>query len=226
MTQQYHINLEQFSLARFRQTLETGEVLPSRAILTEKIPERFAALESMGIDNLQALIDALSTGKKRERFAQESGLPLDYLVMLRRQARSYIPSSLYFKDIPGVDPDHVERLAAAGIKQTRQMFDRAKTKADRAALAEETGIPEDALLELVKMTDLARAGWIGPVFVRLIYETGTDTLEKLAAQSPEALFEQICAVNEAQQLTKAMPSVRDVAACIETTKELSRVIEY
>ncbi len=77
MAEQYHVDLEQFSLERFRHILETGKVLPSRKILKEKIPERFAILESMGIRNLKELIGALSTKKKVERFSQESGLPQD-----------------------------------------------------------------------------------------------------------------------------------------------------
>jgi hypothetical protein len=31
-------------------------------------------------------------------------------------------------------------------------------------------VPGDRLLELVKLSDLARAGWVGPIFARLIYE--------------------------------------------------------
>jgi hypothetical protein len=222
----YHIDLEQFSLERLKNTLESGYVLPSRRMLLDDIAGRFALLESMGIHTLQDVINALSTKKKVERFAQESGLPLDYLTILGRQARSYIPTPVNLKDIPGVDPAHAERLAALGIKHTRHLFDRAKTRAERIALGEQADVPGDMVLELVKMADLARAGWVGPVFVRLIYETGVDTLAKLAQQSPETLFEQVCAVNAVQQLTKAAFTVRDLAACIDTANELPQVIEY
>ena len=92
MAEQYHVDLERFSLEKFRHILETGHVLPSHRILKDKISERFAALESMGISNLQELIDALSTKKKIERFSQESGLPQDYLEILKRRTRIYTPS--------------------------------------------------------------------------------------------------------------------------------------
>jgi hypothetical protein len=226
MADQYHIDLNQFTLAQLREIVESGDLLPSRQILAEQVPERFAILESMGINNLQQLVTALSTNKKVERFAQESGLSLDYLIILRRQVRSYIPEPVYFKDIPGLDPDHVERLADAGIRQTRQLFERAKTRAERAELSEQTGIPTDALLELVKLTDLARAGWVGPVFARIIYETEVDTISKLATQCPEALFDKALAVNQEQQLTKASFTLKDIEACIETAKSLPKVIEY
>ena len=89
MAEQYHVDLERFSLEKFRRILETGEVLPSRKILKEKIPERFAILRAMGVRNLKELIDALSTKKKIEQFAQESGLPQDYLEILKRQTGIY-----------------------------------------------------------------------------------------------------------------------------------------
>lgn len=222
----YHLDLTQFSLEAFRRILETEEMLPSRQILKEQIAERFAALESMGINNLQALIDALSTDKKREQFAQKSGLPGDYLVILRRQARGYIPSPVYFKDIPGVAPEYVGRLADAGIKQTKQLFERAWSESKRAALVDATGIPGGALLELVKLSDLARAGWVGPVFARMLYEAGADTLEALAQWEPEALFEKLQAVNRAQNLTKASFSLKDIASCVEMAKALPKVVEY
>jgi hypothetical protein len=226
MAEQYHIDLEAFTLEEFRHVLETGDLLPSRVVLKEKISERFAILESMGVGNLKELIGTLSTKKKLEKFSQESGLPEDYLVILRRQARSYIPSPVYLKDIPGVDPRVVERLAAAGIKQTKQLFERARSREDRAELSRQADVPGEVVLELVKMADLARAGWVGPVFVRLLYEAGADTLEALSRQSPDALYEKLLAVNKEQQLTKASFSVKDVASCIETAKALPKVVEY
>jgi hypothetical protein len=231
MADQYHLDLEGFSLQRFRHILETSELLPSRQVLKEKISERFAILESMGIRNLKELIDALRTKKKIERFSQESGLPQDYLEILKRQTKIYTPNPISLKDIPGIAPEHIERLAARGLKQTKQLFDRAKSKKDRTELAKVADVPGDVLLELVKLSDLARAGWVGPIFARLIYEAlideaGAGTLEELSKQSPEELFERLQAVNDEQKLTKGSFSVKDIASCIEIAKELPKVIEY
>jgi CheY-like chemotaxis protein len=222
----YGLDLSKISLARFQQMLETGDLLPSRRILKERLAERFAVLEERGIENLQQLADVLKTKKHVARLAEDAGLPQDYLVILRREARSYIPTPVYFKDIPGVDPQVVARLAELGIRQTRQLYNGARTPAERAELAERAGVPGDALLELVKMSDLARAGWVGPVFVRMIYETGADTLSALAQQSPEDLYARLLAVNREQPLTRASFSVQDVAACIETAQALPPVVTY
>lgn len=227
MSELYHVNLEQLSLEEFKHILETGRLLPSEKILGEKIPERFATLEAMGITNLQDLANRLKTKKKIEQFAQESGLPQDYLTILRRRLGVYMPKPVPLIKFPGVDPEHVERLAAVGIKQTRQLFERSRTKQNRADLVELAGVPDDALLELVKLSDLSRASYVGPAFARVIYEAGADTLGKLADCSPEELCEKMRAVNEEKQLTKAaMPSVEDMATCVGIWQRLPRVIEY
>ena len=226
MAEQYYVDLERFSMEKFRRILETGEVLPSRKILKEKIPERFAILQAMGIQNLKELIDALSTKKKIEQFAQESGLPQDYLEILKRQTGIYIPKPIALKEIPGFAPQYIERLAAIGIKQTKQLFEHARSKKERAELSKAANVPNDVLLELVKMSDLARAGWVGPILARLFYEAGADTLEKLVKCSPEALYEKLIAVNHTQKLTQGHFTAKDVALCIEISKELPKVIEY
>jgi hypothetical protein len=227
MSELYHVDLEQFSLEEFKHILETGRLLPSEKILGEKIPERFATLEALGITNLQDLAQRLKSKKKVEQFAQESELPQDYLTILRRRLGVYTPKPVPLVKFPGVDLEHVERLATAGIKQTKQLFERAKSKQERAELSKLAGVPGDALLELVKLSDLSRASYVGPTFARVIYEAGADTLGKLVDFSPEELCAKMRAVNEEKQLTKAaMPSVEDMAACVGIWKRLPRVIEY
>jgi hypothetical protein len=224
MTSQYHLSLEGFSLDRFRSDLESTEMLPGRTILQEEIDGRFAALEAMEIDNLKDLVSALSTKKKIREFSEASGLPVEYLVILGRQARSYVPKLVYLRDIPGVDPEQVRRLSEVGIKHSKHLFDRGATPEDRAALAQETGLLAGDLLELVSLSDLARVGGMGPVFVRLFYESGVDSLATLAGWAPEALFERLHAVNRERGLSHVVPSLKDVTNYVEKARELPKVI--
>lgn len=226
MTDDYHIDLEKFSLEKFRDILITGEVLPGRKILTEKISERFEILKSMGIRNLKELIEALKTKAKVERLSQESGLPKDYLVILRREANSYMPRPVNLKDIPGVDSEYIDRLAAVGIKHTKHLFERARFKRDRAELSRLVNVPSDALLELVKLSDLGRIGGVGPVFARIFLDAGIDTLEKLSNSSADEVFERTIAVNKEKGYTKVMATLKDVKLCVNTARELPKVIEY
>jgi hypothetical protein len=218
---------EQFSLDQLRQIVESGNLLPSEQILADEVAERFAILQSMGIVNLGDLTAALSTKKKLERFAQASGLPQDFLTVLRRRAGLYTPKPVPLAKMPGVDPEVVARLAAVGIKNSKQLFDRARTEQDRAELARQADLPGDVLLKLCKLSDLVRAPYVGPVFARLFYKAGTDTLAKLVGSEPEELCQRLRAVNEEKKLTRAnLPSAQDMAAGLEIYRMIPLVIEY
>lgn len=226
MAGQYHINMEQYSLEHFRQQIETQELLPGRRILKEDIGERFAVLESAGIGNLKELIDALKTKEKISGFSKTSGLPVDYLTILVRQAKSLVPNPFYLKDVPGVDLAYVNHLGTIGINNAKQLFEKSITPADRRTLCEQADIPEKQLLELVRMADIARAGYIGPVFARLLYESGIGSLDVLAKASPDQLYQKLLETNGQLKLTRASFTVKDVASCIEAAKKLPEVIEY
>lgn len=226
MADPYCIDLEQFSLERFGHILETKDILPGRRILQEKMSERFAVLASMGIENLNELRKALKTKSGREKIAQESGLPEEYLAILQREVNSYISKPFNLGDIPEVDPEYLEKLASVGIKHTKHLFKRARSKRDRAELSELADVPEDALLELVKLSDLARIVGVGPVFARLLYEAGADTLEAFLDRSPDELLEELHAINDEKGYTRIMPTVKDIEYCFETAKYLPRAVEY
>jgi hypothetical protein len=226
MAEPYSIDLENFSLEKFRHTLEQGALLPSRRILKENLSERFAVLKAMGIRNLKELTGALSTKQKIERFAQSSGLPQTYLELLKRQTGIYTPKPVALKAFPGIDLKYTERLAARGLTQSKQLFERAQSKKARAELSRAAKVPGEALLELVQLSDLARAGWVGPIFARLFYEAGADTIEKLAQCAPDTLFAKLIAINAEQKLTKSHFTAKDVALCIEIAKELPITLTY
>jgi predicted flap endonuclease-1-like 5' DNA nuclease len=221
----YYIDLEAFPLKRLRQRLATQELLPARQILKEDLDARFDVLTAMGLRSLADLIAALRTRPKVEAFARKSGLPREYLVILGREARSYRPKPVVLGEIPGVDPEHAAQLAAAGVKHSKHLFQRGQTPEQRRALAEATGVPPAALLELVQLADLARILGLGPVLVRLTHATGAETVEALARWDPEALYQQAHAVNRAHGFSKWVPPLKDACAYVEMAQALPKVIE-
>lgn len=227
MVSHYHMDLDRFSLEAFKHILQTEHLLPSQRILKESIVERFATLASMGIGNLKDLLNTLSTKKKIEQFAQASGLSQAYLTILRRRAGIYTPDPIALSKFSGITPEHIQSLSDAGIKDTKHLFDRAWARQSRAELAKTAHVPEDVLLELVKLSDLARAPYVGAVWARLFYVAGADTLEKLAESQPEELCERLKAVNDRYQLTKGgLPTVKDMAAGLTIYRMIPRIVEY
>jgi hypothetical protein len=226
MQDPYYINLKEFSLERFKHILKSEEMLPARQILKEDVDARFDILASIGIENLSDLIGALSTKRKLEAFSHKTGLSVDYLVILRREARSYIPKPVVLREIPGVIMEDVEKLEAIGIKHSKHLFERGQTKKQREELAAATGVSLESLLELVKLSDLARVRGIGAAFTRLFYETGADTIDKLSQWEPEALFKKAHAINDEKRVTKVVPPLKDFLQYVAIAKDLPKVIEY
>lgn len=226
MANQYYMNLEKFSLDKFMQILKTEEMLPARQILKEDIEERFDVLTSMGILHLKDLIDALNTKQKIEDFVKRSGLSKKYLVILGREARSFKPKVVPLREMLGIDEEVVDKLESVGITHSKHLFTRGRTKEEREKLSAATGVPIDELLELVKLSDLARIRGLGGAFVRLFYEAGADTIEMLSNWEPEKLSREVVMLNKDREITKWVPSIKDVRQYVEMANELEKVIEY
>ena len=143
---------------------------------------------------------------------------------LREERIERAPFNL--KDLRNVDPDYVERLEAAEVKNVVQMLDAGQTPGDREILAARTGVPVGAILEFVKLSDLARVPGIKGIRSRLYYDAGVDTIEKLAEWDPEELRAMLVAFVEDTGFEGIAPLPKEVAYSVTTAKRLPRVVEY
>lgn len=226
MNQTYGIDLTTFTLESLREFLAHGDLLPSHRVLREELNGHFSTLAAHGITNVQQLVDKLTTKKAVERVASETGIPINYLAILRRHVRGYIPSPISFAEIPGLDEEVLRRLAGVGIKHTQHLFERAHCRADRTTLIQQTGIAEPMMLELVELTDLSRLAWVGPIGVRLFHEAGARAVAVVTTLEADTFCERIIAVNRERQYTRATITRRDIVLIFETARKLPSVIEY
>jgi hypothetical protein len=120
------------------------------------------------------------------RFSQNKNLAA-YAAIQREKRIKRKPFLL--KDFRGVDSEHIAALTAINIKNTSQMLKAGKTGGDRKQLAQKTGIPEKKILELVKLSDLARIPGIKNIRARLYHDAGIDTVEKLANSQVEKVLQ-------------------------------------
>lgn len=222
----YYINLEKYSLNQFKQELKESNLLPSRQILKDQIDERFKILRKNGVGNLQDLLNLLKTHKKLKDFAEKSDLPADYLLILRREVKSYLPKPVNLDKFPGVENDTISKLNNLGIKNTAHLYRRIKTNTDRKELSAETDIKKDNILELTKLTDLSRVKWIGPVFARIFLDSGNDTVEKLSTSKAGVLYKMLVEINQEKGYTKAKFVENDVKLCINVAKMVPKTIQY
>jgi hypothetical protein len=216
MKEQYFIDLEKYSLQRLKSSLQKREMIPSRVILKEKIEERFTILDANGIKNLKSLIDILKTKQKIAIFSNISGLSIDYLTILKREASSYLPNPIGLKKFPGTDSKNIEALENIGIKNTKQLFNQVKIMEEIDPFSNSTSIPTEKLNELISLSDLARLYGVGPVFARIIYDVGIDSVKTFIEYSAEEFIR----IYENKTHKKADFGTNDINFSIELAKDL------
>jgi hypothetical protein len=143
---------------------------------------------------------------------------------LRRQRVEKPPFRL--KEFRGVNPDCIRKLEAAGVRNVRDMIDAGRTRNARKELSAKTGVPIDAVLELVKLSDLARIPSLKGIRARLYYDAGADTIEKLAQWDAEKLRTMLNAFVERTRFDGIAPLSKEVKSTVETAKRLPKNVEY
>jgi predicted flap endonuclease-1-like 5' DNA nuclease len=143
---------------------------------------------------------------------------------LRQERITRRPFAL--RDFRGVNQDHVKALAAAGIKDMKQMREAGRTPRHREALSARTGVPLDAILEFVKLSDLARIPGVQSIRARLYHDAGVDTLEKMAEWDPEELRSMLLEFVEQTGFDGIAPLPKEAAYSVAKAKELPKIIEY
>jgi hypothetical protein len=120
----------------------------------------------------------------------------------------------------------VQKLEEQSIKNTKQLFERALSTEQRRELAEAAGIDPDKLRELVRLADLSRVYGVGPVFARLLYDAGVDSVQAIAGAESGLLFDQLAKAYLAAGNSRVDFKERDIAFCIQMAKRLPRSLEY
>jgi len=221
MSTQYQIDLEKYSLQRFKKSLQTRDMIPSRLGLKDELNVRFQILEDRGITNLKELIDVLKTKKKVEQFSQETGLSIEYLTLLNREAKSYLSKPIRLDKFPDIQTRYLERLDEVGIRNSRQLFVEAQNKNRRERLSKETDIPLEVLNELIGLSDLSRIYGVGPVFARMMYGVGIKSVKKFIEYTADDFIR----IYEEQTQKKADFGVCEIEFSLELAKELDIAVE-
>lgn len=150
---------------------------------------------------------------------------LDFAGNLRKERTEKTRKIFLIKDFLNVNQDHVQKLSALGIKNVKQMIERGKTKKLRKQLSKQAKISEEAILELVKLSDITRIGHVKKKLSRLYYETGLDSPRKIAEFEPRQLHEFFVKFIEESGWDGMVPNPKDLANNIRNAKKLSKLVE-
>ena len=192
----YTIDPSLLSLDEFRELTAGKSMLPGRVMLQERIRERFQVLKQQGIKHLGDLLRILSSKSKIENFSVQTGLSNEYLVLLKREAGSYLARPFPLSDFPGIPFEYSELLKSRGIRNTKDFFEQVQTKEQQEDLSSNTGIPVYRLKELGVLCDLSRITGVGGIFARVIYEAEIRSPREFAGADVPVLLSSCQAVIE------------------------------
>lgn len=154
------------------------------------------AIEKAGGRMLFQFIDGVATRKQAERFIQQIGIPLQHLMgTLDFFKQWWFPYGAQLRQLVE-DTDqslinHIAVLKQHGFAQGFKLLDVGRTRQGRRNLAEQTGIPEAILLDLVHRADVTRIPYVSGGMVKRMWTIGYDSLQKLKNADPEEYFARI-----------------------------------
>ena len=192
------------------------------------------AADARDLRDYVAAMDALDSGSARKRvrglalyYASTGNTAMASLAAGIREAEvASTRKAFALGGFRGVDPDHIARLSASGISNVEQMLEAGKTPEARRRLAEETGVPLDAVLELVKLSDLSRVEGLKGIRARLYHDAGADTLEKIARYEPEELRVMLADFVKRAKFRGIAPLPKEVRYTVARAKALPRIVEF
>jgi len=222
----YHIDLKNMSIEAYKEILKTKTLIPSWKVLENDIDKNLSILKTNHINNLDELLLALKDKGKIQEFSRQSGLPENYLAVLKRVVKGYRPKPNRIKDFTYVGNDIVLNLEKIGIKNTLRLYEEILTAEKRNQLSKKTGIGDAEIMKLTKLTDLSRIRWVNHTFAFVLLESGYDTAEKVANADYRKLYETIKQLNDERKIYNAHIGVNDMKMIIESAQCLDFEIEY
>ncbi len=130
------------------------------------------------------------------------------------------------KDIEGIGPVYVARLAEQGLTTTEKLLEAGAAPKGREEIAAKADISKKLVLRWVNMADLFRIKGIGEEYSDLLEAAGVDTVLELAQRNPANLYQKLQQVNMEKELVRQAPGASQVEAWIAQAKELPRVVSY
>ena len=222
----YYIDLKEININKYKKILKTADLLPSWKILEEDIDKNLDIIKKQGVQNLDELLKTLKDKSNIQRFSKQSGLPENYLAVLKRVINGYRPKPNKIKDFSCIAEDSVLTLQKLGFKNTFQLYKEILTAKKRAELSNITGISKNEIIKLTKLSDLSRIRWVNHTFACVLLEAGFDTAEKVAHADYKKMYKTIKKLNEEKDMYKGNIGEHDMKLCVESAQGLNFEIEY
>ncbi|MHA1945190.1 MAG: DUF4332 domain-containing protein [Candidatus Hodarchaeales archaeon] len=143
-----------------------------------------------------------------------------------RKARMPKKSPFPLKKILDIEPEHIRKLNDIGIKSVNDMIEAGTTKKKRDNISKKADVPYSVILELTKISDLIRLGYIKEKLSRLYYNAGIQTPADLSKWEAESLHKHFEEFVKETNWDGAVPFLSDLKGNIERAKKLTSIVEY
>lgn len=210
----YSIDLNRIPFLQYMEILKKQNLLPGRRILLENIDENFQRMTDTGIHNLAELKNNLASTERLFAFAAKTGVPENYLTILKREMGSLEQKPISISDFPDISANIVSILLNKGIRTSKDLY--LATNLNNITIASrEIGIEASELQELNSLCNLVRINGIGAIAARTIYESGYKSIDEIAHAKAAELLERMNAVNTNKQYYKAKLGEKDMQFIID-----------
>jgi hypothetical protein len=150
---------------------------------------------------------------------------LNFASSLREERTKKSRRIFPIKEFLGIDQEHVKKLASIGIKNVEQILEAGKTMKQRELLSKELEISEEAILEIVKLSDLTRLGYVKTKLTRLYYDAGLDSPLKVAKFEPDELHAFFTKFVEETGWDGMIPNPKDLVGNVANARKLKKWVE-
>lgn len=130
------------------------------------------------------------------------------------------------KGFLGVNHQHTQALRKEGVFTSEHMLNAGRTEEGRRKLAEKTGVPLSAILELVKLADLSRIVGLKRKRARLYYDAGLDTMDKIAEWDHKEMQQMFVEFVERTGFDGTPPTLSEAAFAVKIARYLPRIVGY
>ena len=222
----YYIDLKKISIDNYKEILKTANLIPSWMVLKENIDTNLDLMKKHNFQNLDELLSALKNKSRLQELSRQSGLSENYLSVLKRVINGYQPKPNRIKDFPNISEVVAAKLEDLKLRNTLKLYEEIRSPEKRKELSEKTGITEDEMMKVTKLTDLSRIRWVNHTFAYVLMEAGYDTAQKVAGADYQEMYETIKQLNRERKIYNAHIGVNDMQMVVEAAKTLDFDIEY
>lgn len=194
----YSLDLSVLSIHEYKNILKS-HLLPGRRILWQDIDQNFEQFEHFGMKDVAGLKKHLSTPQRITALSAGTGIPEDYLTMLKREIGSLEQKPVPLENFPGIEPSVLAHMKSAGIQNSKEYFEKA-------------GSTEN---ELYCLCNLVRINGVGAIAAKAFYEAGYRTAAEVARAEAAIMLEKVSNINKIKQYYKASLGEKDMQFCID-----------